>query len=49
MLAQCDDGKALVGRTRHAFFNGRGDGLIEGMVGKIRQNARDAGEVPNTR
>ena len=46
MLAQRDDGKTLIRCPGHAFLYGCGDGLVERMVGEIRKDAGDAGQVP---
>ena len=47
MLAQSDDGKALIGCARHTFLNRGLYGLVECMVSKIRQDMRDARQVPD--
>ena len=47
MFAQRNDGKALIGRAGHAFFDSGGYGLVERMVCKVGKNACDAAEIPN--
>lgn len=49
MLAQRDDGKTLIRRTRHTFLYRSGDGLIQRMVGKVGKDVRDARQVPDIR